>query len=477
MTKPFSLEYSELRKGIYEALRAWQHLDGNPDTLLPELVLVQEQRRALTDTSPSAFRLATNQVLLDLIKELEKHDQMGARILTMRFVDNDIIQKVANKLYLSTDQVKRQQRAAIDFLTHLLLASEAAARNLRAQTLEAHLIPSTYSSLFGVEALAQTLYNGLISPDSPYVLAIVGMGGIGKTSLADMVVRQVIHAFKYEQIVWLRINSPNRIESDAPSVTLEHLITQLAQQICPHVPSGTSSETLRVHVRQTLKAIPYLIVVDNLELEADAAFLVPLLNDLANPSKFLLTTRTQAPVQVGVFNLLLNELPAAEAAKLVRHHARSINLNDLAEATLDQIQPIYNVVGGNPLALKLVVSLSAVHALPDVLKDLVSVRSDQIENLYRHIYWHAWNTLSQESRQLLEVMPLASGVGIVPEQMLAISGLSQKQVWPAINELVNRSLLEVGGSTWERRYSLHRLTETFLRTEIIHWPEDTGSNL
>ena len=140
MTKPSSLDYNELRKGIYEALRAWQHLDGNPETLLPELVLVQEQRRALTDTSPSAFRLATNQVLLDLIKELEKHDQLGARILTMRFVDNDSIQKVANKLYLSADQVKRQQRAALDFLTHLLLANEVAARNFRAQTLEAHLI-------------------------------------------------------------------------------------------------------------------------------------------------------------------------------------------------------------------------------------------------------------------------------------------------------------------------------------------------
>lgn len=70
------------------------------------------------------------------------------------------------------------------------------------------------------------------------------------------------------------------------------------------------------------------------------------------------------------------------------------------------------------------------------------------------------------------MMPLAAGVGVKPEQMQAMSGLAEQQLWPAITELVNRSLLEVRGTTWERRYGIHRLTESFLRTEIIHWPDD-----
>ena len=36
--------------------------------------------------------------------------------------------------------------------------------------------------------------------------------------------------------------------------------------------------------------------------------------------------------------------------------------------------------------------------------------------------------------------------------------------------LRNRSLLEVRGTIQAKRYGIHRLTETFLRTEIIHWP-------
>jgi hypothetical protein len=31
--------------------------------------------------------------------------------------------------------------------------------------------------------------------------------------------------------------------------------------------------------------------------------------------------------------------------------------------------------------------------------------------------------------------------------------------------------LEVRGTVWERRYGIHRLTQTFLCTEIIEWPD------
>jgi hypothetical protein len=55
--------------------------------------------------------------------------------------------------------------------------------------------------------------------------------------------------------------------------------------------------------------------------------------------------------------------------------------------------------------------------------------------------------------------------------MQAISNLSDVVFWPAVRELFSRSLLEVQGNVRNRRYSIHRLTETFLRTEIIDWPQ------
>ena len=124
------------------------------------------------------------------------------------------------------------------------------------------------------------------------------------------------------------------------------------------------------------------------------------------------------------------------------------------------------------MALKLVVSLSTALPLPQILSGLEASHPGLIEDLYRYIYWEAWRAMTAKSQTLLQAMPLVSEVGAPPEQMKAISELQEDQFWLAVTELVSLSLLEVRGTVHERRYGIHRLTETFLRTEIIHWPLD-----
>jgi hypothetical protein len=148
-----------------------------------------------------------------------------------------------------------------------------------------------------------------------------------------------------------------------------------------------------------------------------------------------------------------------------------MGLTDLSAITLADAKAIYDRVGGNPLALKLVVSLAAVQPLAHILKDLEQIHPGAVEDLYRHIYWKAWRSLSPAAQTLLQAMPLITDAGALPEQLQALSGLSEMELWPSISELWSRSLLEIRGALHEKRYSIHRLTETFLRTEIIHWPE------
>ena len=124
------------------------------------------------------------------------------------------------------------------------------------------------------------------------------------------------------------------------------------------------------------------------------------------------------------------------------------------------------------MAMKLVVGLTAVLPLPQILADLTQIHTSEIEEMYRHIYWRAWHSLDENAQNLLEMMPMSSGIGMQPEQMQALVDLNDGQFWSAIKELVNRSLLEARGSVMERRYGIHRLTDTFLRTEIIHWPDE-----
>jgi len=71
---------------------------------------------------------------------------------------------------------------------------------------------------------------------------------------------------------------------------------------------------------------------------------------------------------------------------------------------------IFNeVVGGNPLALKLVVGQLCVLPLSQVLENLKQARGQTIDDLYTYIYWQAWHTLDETSQKVLLVMPLVHG--------------------------------------------------------------------
>ena len=168
----------------------------------------------------------------------------------------------------------------------------------------------------------------------------------------------------------------------------------------------------------------------------------------------------------------VGELSENDAFSLIRSHAQETGILGLDTANGADFADIYAVTGGNPLALKLVVGLLDVLPLPRILPGLKKGQSGPIEDLYRHIYWQTWQVLSEPARMLLQAMPIVAGSGALPDYLQAASRLSEAQLWPAIQELRQRSLLEVRGTIQEKRYGIHRLTETFLRTEIIHWPED-----
>lgn len=468
MQKQMNLD--DLHTAVHTALRAWGNLAGTDDDLLQHLHIVQQEQASVNRDSATSRRLATNQVLLNGIQRLQKQDPVGAKTLSLRFMDDETVLMAASKLNLSEDQVKRRQRDAIRRLAQILWDQETAVRANHLQTLQAHLPPPSYNQLFGFERLVDELLGYLTNADQPGVMAIVGIGGIGKTALADQAVRAAAAQFIYQDVIWLRINPEDEAASEHdPASTLAKIINELVEKLCPDRPGAAADRV--VCLRQSLKSRPILVVIDNLESEADTAFILDALNDWALPSKFLLTTRVRLPASSLVRSLILDELPLPAAAALIAHQAQSLNLPDLVQAADETVPQIYAVTGGNPLAIKLVVGLTAVLPLPQILADLTAAQTTEIEQLYRHIYWQAWHSLSENGQILLEMMPMAAGVGIKPEQMEAMSGLSSQQLWPAISELVNRSLLEVRGTTWERRYGVHRLTESFLRTEIIHWPD------
>jgi hypothetical protein len=468
------LNSEQLFSAVHLALSNWNRLGEWDGDLLESLLLVQGERENVDDwQNPLNRRKATNAVLTRAIEKLEEQEETVAAVLRERFIEGRITRQVAAHLHASPDQVNRWQRTAIEGLTQILYSQERKLRDAQYEHLLSALPVAPYTQLFGFQEIKQEIIEQLLRDGEPYVVAIAGIGGIGKTSLADAVVRRLIPALAFEQVVWLRAGrDPLGEPLTSEEASWELLLATLLEKLGVAGGSDGDPDARMERLAGSLHERPSLVIIDDLEKESLTQFILAQARRLVNPSKFLLTTRARPTVSAPAFFRSVEELPFNDAAALLRHHAETIGSQALAAANEADYEAIYEVSGGNPLALKLVAGLAAVLPLPQILEGLSSSRPGPIEGLYRHIYWRAWRSLSPEGQQLLQAMPLVAETGALPAQMMAISGLEEGSLWTAVTELFSRSLLEVRGDVRERRYSIHRLTETFLRTEIIDWPEE-----
>jgi hypothetical protein len=472
-TNPLSAE--RLYEMIHTALSLWHKssADGDP---LAELVLYQ-QVRARHDS----VRSATNQLLSDLIAELSEHAEEDAKILRLRYAENLSAQNVAQRLNMSDGNVFKRQREAIEHLAQIVLDHETSLRARSQERFQSVLPAATYSVLFGVVQAIAALTGILTQMEAPWLISLEGIGGIGKTSLAhalttSLISEGVIGWQRYSRMAWVtarrqQINIGGALHDfHQPALPAEELVIELADQLLqPEERRDLPAKALEAKVRRQLKQSPHLVVIDNLETDADIHVLRDLLYGLSNPSRFLVTSRRSLYDQIGFFPFRLPELSREESLSLLRHEARLRNLPDLSAAPDAQLDAVYQTVGGNPLALRLVAGLTYVHSLDHVLADLTAARGQAIEQLYTHIYRSAWERLNEDERHLLLVMPLVNENGAEADLIAEIAEQPAPELRPILERLVALNLVESRGDLHRRCYTIHSLTRSFLHEQVLRW--------
>ena len=299
--------------------------------------------------------------------------------------------------------------------------------------LQQRLPPATYTELFGLDKHLAELSAVLLAPHVPWLVSVEGLGGSGKTALAHQLIQQVAgRGGPFVDFGWVSAQQQTlhpggniRLLGE-PALTADALIAALATQLLEGtgLPVPDATERALAALEARLREAPHLIVVDNLETVTDVETLLPSLARLTGPSKFLLTSREAFPGQAGSYHFSIPELAEQDAIALMRAEARLRNLRHVAEASDTDLRPIYATVGGNPLALRLVTGQLHLLALPQVIENLREARGKRAEDLYRYIYWDAWQRLPPEARDALMLMPLFAGDGADLAAISRVSDLS-----------------------------------------------------
>ncbi|MBX3055852.1 MAG: tetratricopeptide repeat protein [Anaerolineae bacterium] len=329
---------------------------------------------------------------------------------------------------------------------------------------EAALPSPTYTELFGIEEVREQLLAQVITPTHPYILTVVALGGMGKTSLVDSIARHVIEQEEFDHVIWF---SAENFEETAPEYYAsgyfyQAVVNALYRTILPEGAPDMSYTGKLAYVRSKLKRHRYLVIIDNLEDPVEMNHLLNQLNALAGPSKFLLTARQHPSPGTESYVLTLQELDLPAAIAFLRHHTQTSGISGLRQIQEDEFDKIFRIVGGHPLALRLIPRLTRYYPLPEVLARWQEEQMGYIAEVYQSIYATLWQALSPSEKQLLQIMPLVAQVGGNGHQLQIVSGLSREAFWSSLTKLVELCLLETRVMGPERRYGIHSLTARFL---------------
>jgi tetratricopeptide (TPR) repeat protein len=398
--------------------------------------------------------LIYQQRLAENLAETRQHGDTDTR----RADRSEIVEQI-NRLALS--------EIGISFGELCSQATPLAGQELASRRVPHNLPP--HSEFIGRQAEKARVHEALRSRS--YLVSIDGIGGIGKTSLALEVVYECLQARRenkpdgdmaiFEGFIWATAKDRDltlNVLLDAVARTLDY--PGIAQQ---------PLEEKQTRVQKLLREKPYLLIVDNFETVTDDGVRDFLLR-LPEPSKALITARTQEQRLGQAWAVSLKELTRAEALALIRYDGKRLGLASLEQAGDDVLVRLYRATGGAPLAIKWAVG--QIKQKGQSLDTALAALHEARGSIFDSIFARSWDLLSADARQVLAVMPIfatsASRAGIE-----AAGDVHHFALDEALGQLVEMSLMNATDELdlARRRYSIHPLTRAFSEAKLKAEPE------
>jgi tetratricopeptide (TPR) repeat protein/DNA-binding SARP family transcriptional activator len=309
------------------------------------------------------------------------------------------------------------------------------------------------------------------APETPSVMTISGMPGIGKTALAVHAAHRLAHHFPDGRLVIdLHGFTPN-LEPLSAGSALERLLKSLG---VPGAAIPEDPEDRAAVYRSTLAGTRRLILLDNARDEEQVE---PLLPGTAG-SLVIVTSRRRLSGLDYIRGVHLDPLPAGDAVALLRKIAGP----DRIDRQDDAAESIANLSGRLPLAIRLIAGRLLEHPdwqlkyFADLLREQAVrlVEFDPAERRLAAAFYVSYEQLTLEQQRVFRLLGTVFGPDFDSWDVAALANTSAVDIRELLEVLHRASLVEDASPG---RYRLHDLLRAYAEMLDCGDPTDRDASV
>jgi tetratricopeptide (TPR) repeat protein len=299
------------------------------------------------------------------------------------------------------------------------------------------------------------------------IIALDGVGGVGKSAIAIEIVRSLYDAQKFMFVVSQSAKSKVWHEHMATRKAGFSGLTEFLYGIADvlALPREKELENLKASVAEAMSGLEGLLLVDNIEDISDKGVFNFLLYEVPDPVKVLVTSRVDKGL--GALTISIPQMPESEARELLYEELKRVGFKDVYSDN-ESVNQIIKATGKIPLALKWAALLAASN---QSLKD-ASHRLRKLDATKKEFLSFCFATMFDEISRLAQDVAV---LGVYLENncntttLSVVLDKSDDEIEEAFVELRAKGILLDNFSDSRKALSFLPLTEDFLANK---WNEN-----